>query len=91
MNEHKLQALSLIEVESLLLQFGVSVEPSNRDNPIVVAANIGIISLVEIARECTGTFNRDDQRQMIVEGKIVCPIAFGQQVLQASIEVTNEI
>jgi hypothetical protein len=75
--------LSLREVNELLRESKVEISPEDNRNPIVIAAALNIVNLVEVDRVETGFFNGVDQSRMITEGKIVLPVAFGQSVMQA--------
>lgn len=75
--------LSLREVNELLRELRVEISPEDNRNPIVIAAALNIVNLVEVDRVETGFFNGIDQSRMITDGKIVLPIAFGQCVMQA--------
>jgi hypothetical protein len=75
--------LSLREVNELLRESKVEISPEDNRNPIVIAAALNIVNLVEVDRVETGFFNGVDQSRMITDGKIVQSIAFGQCVMQA--------
>jgi hypothetical protein len=79
-----IETLNLQTVIELLESKRVLVGLEDDRNPVVIAATLGLIELVEIERVETGYFNKVDQSRMITSGRIVEPIAYGQRVLQAT-------
>lgn len=79
----QLRPLTLLEIETLLKE--KRVERGDRDdrNPLQIASSLGLIQLVEVDRVASGYFDKIDQNRMIIDGKIIEAIAYGQRVLQA--------
>lgn len=77
--------VTLRQIEGLLRTNRVEIALEDDRNPVVIAASLSLVELVELERVETGFFNGADQRRMITDGRIIVPIAFGQCVLQAVI------
>lgn len=90
-SERKIRELNLDEVQAILKDKQVLVSPEDDRNPVVIAAGLGYVGLVEVERVETGFYDSPDQSRMINAGRIVEPVAFGQRVMQAvPIEMTSD-
>lgn len=78
-----IETLNLQEIVKLLESSKVLIAPEDDRNPVVIAAGLGLVGLMEIETVQSGYFDGVDQSRMISHGRIVEPIAYGQRVLQA--------
>lgn len=83
MSKTDAKKLNLAEIESILSDFGVSVSPEAKVNPIIVARELGLIALKLTAVETSGYFTGEDQGRMIDKGQLVMVVAYGQEAHQA--------
>ncbi len=83
------ESLNLREIIQLLESKKVLVAPEDGRNPVLIAASLGMVGLIELERVETGYFDKVDQSRMINHGRIVEPIAYGQRVMQAVLPVID--
>mgnify|MGYP001416588878 CR=1 FL=1 len=90
MSEIEKRSLNLRQVVDLLTGRRVFVDPEDARNPVVTAEFLGLIDLVCVETVETGYYSPIDQRQMLCDGRIIQPVAFGQAVFQA-VEIINRV